>query len=409
MDVLYTSETHELYTSKKKTLEKKCDDIKVLRYCVVDGVNALVTVIGYSICLEKGLEENSAMTSSERRVLIAGSQTESGCIDGPGLEARFNVISDIVVDKDGKNVIICDQNSVRKMDLESYNVVTLCNRPGLLNAELSRVEFNRMNNVCMDDENNIYLSDSCKNRIYKMDQDGKNIVTFFDNSVHGTDSEGKEIPSFDNSMMYDGDDNLKKYCVLESPTTIMIQDNKYLIIFNRCKQSLCKVSLYLVDKEGRKCETEEHMKAAKRYYSVVKYGLNLHSTFTIDRNGDIIVCENERNGNVAFHIILGTGDQMHIADKKGPAISVRQVAIRHDYKSGGLCFFTIENEDETSKIVQTVIGSQEFQWDKLRSLFMAFLNLGDEFFTPLKLLEYQRGNLPMDPDCRKVLLDFEEL
>ena len=65
MDVLYTSETHE----------EKCDNIKVLRYCVVDGVYALVTVIGYSICLEKGLKENSAMTSCARRVMIAGSQT----------------------------------------------------------------------------------------------------------------------------------------------------------------------------------------------------------------------------------------------------------------------------------------------------------------------------------------------
>jgi len=84
-----------------------------------------------------------------------------------------------------------------------------------------------------------------------------------------------------------------------------------------------------------------------------------------------------------------------------------QVAIRHDYVSGGLCFFTIENEDENSKIVQTVIGSKEFQWDNLRSLFMAFLNLGDEFFTPLQLLEYQRGNLPMTSKCKKVLLDFK--
>jgi len=407
MDVLYSS----------KTDEEKCDDIKVLRYCVVDGVRALVTVIGYSICLEKGFEENSAMTSSERRVLIAGSQTESGYIDGLGLEARFNEISDIVVDEDGENVIICDQNSVRKMDLNSYNVVTLCIRPDSLNAELSGVPFERMNNVCIDHENNIYLSDSCKNRIYKMDQDGKNIVTFFDNVVHETDSEGKEIPSFENSMMYDGDDNLKQYCVLESPTTIMIQDNKDLIILNQGKQSLCKVSLYLVDDEGRRCYSKKHMKEAKRYYSVVKYGLKLHSTFTIDRNGDIIVCEDERNGdiivcederngNVAFHIILGTGNQMHIADKKGPAISVMQVAIRHDYDSGGICFFTIEIENGKSKIVKTTIGSQEFQWDKLRSLFMKLLKAGHSFFTPLKLLEYQRGNSPMTSKCKQKLLDL---
>ena len=396
MDVLYSS----------KTDEEKCDDIKVLRYCVVDGVRALVTVIGYSICLEKGFQENSAMTSSERRVLIAGSQTESGYIDGPGLEARFNEISDIVVDEDGENVIICDQNSVRKMDLNSYNVVTLCIRPDSLNAELSGVPFERMNNVCIDHENNIYLSDSCKNRIYKMDQDGKNIVTFFDNVVHETDSEGKEIPSFENSMMYDGDDNLKQYCVLESPTTIMIQDNKDLIILNQGKQSLCKVSLYLVDEEGRKCETKEHMKAAKRYYSVVKYGLEFDSTFTVDMNGDIIVCENKKNGNVAFHIILSTGDEMHIADKKGPAISVMQVAIRHDYDSGGICFFTIEIENGKSKIVKTTIGSQEFQWDKLRSLFMKLLKAGHSFFTPLKLLEYQRGNSPMTSKCKQKLLDL---
>jgi len=148
------------------------------------------------------------------------------------------------------------------------------------------------------------------------------------------------------------------------------------------------------------------MKEAKRYYSVVKYGLEFDSTFTVDMNGDIIVCENKKNGNVAFHIILSTGDEMHIADKKGPAISVMQVAIRHDYKSGGLCFFTIEIEDGNRKIVQTTIGSQEFKWDKLRSLFMTLLKAGHDFFTPLRLLECQRGNLPMTSKFKQTLLDL---
>jgi len=81
------------------------------------------------------------MTSSERRVTIAGSKTCSGYTDGPGLQARFKVITDICVDVDNR-VIICDlfNSCVRMMDLTfPYNVITLCGRPGSLNAELSSV------------------------------------------------------------------------------------------------------------------------------------------------------------------------------------------------------------------------------------------------------------------------------
>jgi len=359
MNVLYSSKTHE----------EICDNIKVLSYCIVDGEEALVTVIGYSICLEKGLKENSAMTSSARRVMIAGSQTESGFQNGPGSEARFNVISDICVDKGGDKVIICDQNCVRMMDLKSpYAVVTLCGRADSLNEEFSGIRFKRLTNVCMDIFDNIFLCDSGEARIYKIDRERENIVTFIDNSMV--------------DIFYDGDEDLKKYSVLKSPTTIKTQGDMYLIIYNQGNRSLCKVSLCRVGYEG------------VRYYSVVKCGLNLNSTFTVDKNRDIIVCENKGGGNLAFHVILSTGEKMHIAKKKGPEISVMQVAIRHDNDSGGLCFFTIETVAGMRKIVRTTIGSEGLKWEKLRAFYMKCLKAPPHIkLTPPKLLEYHWGKV----------------
>jgi len=331
MDALYDSAIDE----------EKCHRVQLLCYCRVDGVESLLTVIGNSICLENVLEKNSWMTSSERRVTIAGSKTCSGYTDGPGLQARFKVITDICVDVDNR-VIICDlfNSCVRMMDLTfPYNVITLCGRPGSLNAELSSVQFDFVSNVCVDALNNIYLCENIGNKIMKIDSKRETIVTFFDNSML--------------HIFYQGRQDLKQYSVLKYPTTIMIQDNRNLIISNVGNRSLCKVSLY--DKR----------------YSVVKHGLNLNSNFAIDKSGDIIVCENKTQGRQAFHKILSNGQEIHIADKVGPKIrAVMQFAIRQHEISGRLCFFTIEHDLDAgmNKIVHT---KMKLKWGMLRVLFLA--------------------------------------
>ena len=323
--------------------EEMCRGVKLLCYCRVDGVESLLTVIGNSICLEKVLEENSWMTSSERRVTIAGSQSSSGYIDGPGLQARFQVITDICVDVDNR-VIICDlfNGCVRMMDLTfPHSVVTLCGRPGSLNAELSSVRFNFVSNVCVDALNNIYLCENLGNKIMKIDGKRETIVTFFDNSML--------------CIFYQGRQDLKEYSVLKYPTTIMIQDNRNLIISNHGNRSLCKVSLY------------------DKTYSVVKYGLNFNSNFAIDKSGDIIVCENKTQGRQAFHKILSNGQEIHIADKVGPQIrAVIQFSIRQHEISGRLCFFTTEHDLDAgmNKIVKT---RMKLKWGMLRVLFLACL------------------------------------
>jgi len=122
--------------------------------------------------------------------------------------------------------------------------------------------------------------------------------------------------------------------------------------------------------------------------------LNYNSTFTVDKNRDIILCENRAEGNLAFHVILSTGEKMHIAKKKGPEISVMQVAIRHDNDSGGLCFFTIEIGAGMRKIVRTTIGSEGLKWYKLRAFYMKCLKAPPHIkLTPPKLLEYHRGKV----------------
>jgi len=326
--------------------EEVCDGIKKLCYCRVDGVESLLTVIGDSICLEKVVEEKSGMTSSTRRVMIAGSQTSSGFKDGPGLQARFNIISDICVDGDNM-VIICDYLNccVRMMDLTfPYTVVTMCGRLGSLNAEFSEIRFDFVSNVCVDALNNIYICENVRGRISKIDSMRETIVTFFDNSMVDD--------------LYYGDNDLKKYCVLRLPTTIMIQNNRNLIVLNHMKNCICKVSLYPTKVEG------------KRWCSVVKYNLN-SVCIAVDKSGNIIVCEYKIGGVLAFHKILSNGQEIHIADK-GPSHcrGIMQVAIRQQYNSDRLCFFTVEHDldTDTNKIVQTRMN---LKWDILRVLFLA--------------------------------------
>jgi len=70
------------------------------------------------------------------------------------------------------------------MDLTfPYTVVTLCGRPGSLNAELSEIRFNLLRNVCVDALNNIYLCENLGGRISKIDSKRETIVIFFDNSM----------------------------------------------------------------------------------------------------------------------------------------------------------------------------------------------------------------------------------
>ena len=326
--------------------EEMCHQIRQLCYCRVEGVESLLTVIGSSICLEKVVEENSGMTSSARRVTIAGSESDYGCKDGPGSEARFGVISEICVDGDNR-VIVCDtyNDCVWMMDLVfPYTVVILCGRRGSLNEEFSKFRMRFCNSVCVDALNNIYICITTPCKIIKIDSKRETIVIFFDNTMVDD--------------LYYGDINLKRYCVLNYPTKIMILDNRNLIIANSGNSSICKVSLYPTNVEG------------KIFCSVVKYDLK-HSNIAIAKSGDIIVCEHKRGGVLEFYKILSNGHEIHIADK-GPSNidDVMQVVIRQQDNCDRLCFFTVEHECNTfmRKIVQTRMN---MKWDILRVLFIA--------------------------------------
>jgi len=267
--------------------EEICHGISQLCCCRVDGVESLLTVISYSICLEKVVEENSGMTSSARRVTIAGSQTESGFENGPGLQARFGLITDTCMDGDNR-VIICDTLNccVWMMDVTfPYTVVILCGRHGSLNEEFSKIRLNFFGNACVDALNNIYLCENICGTIIKIDSKRETIVTFFDRSMVDD--------------LYYGDKDLKKYCVLRSPTKIMIQDNRNLIIANVGNSSIRKISLYPTKVEG------------KRFCSVVKNDLSLDSNIAIAKSGDIIVCEHKQGGVLEFYKILSNGQEIH--------------------------------------------------------------------------------------------------
>jgi len=328
--------------------EEICKDIRRICCCYINGIEFLITVIGNSICIEEMNTTKIGATSSVDRVMIAGSQiARPGYQDGPGLECRFNDISDICVDVDNI-LIICDtgNNVVRMMDLiPPYTVVTICGCIQSLTPELSAIRFRRLRGVCVDNLNNIYVCDGGSNIISKIDDKRETIVNFFDNSM--VDS------------LYYGDINNKKYCLLKSPTKIKIQQNRNLIILNGGAVSICKVSLYPSTSNNN------------RWCSVVKYGFDNIYTLAVAKNGDIIVCKEKVDNTLAFYKILPNRQQILLSDKAtNNSKLVWELLIRQNDNSDRLCFFTIDHVigNDYSKIVQT---KMMMRWSFLRILFIA--------------------------------------
>jgi len=327
--------------------EEICDDVRRICCCYIDGVEFLLTVIGNSIFIEEMNKMQFGKSTSVSRVLIAGSPTaRPGYQDGPGLESRFNDISDICVDIDNI-LIICDKgnNVVRMMDLKPpYTVVTICGCCNSLTPELSNFRFQRLIGVCVDDLNNIYLCDGGSNIISKIDNKRETIVIFFDNSMV--------------DFLYYGDINDKKYCFLRCPTKIKIQQNRNLIILNSGASSICKVSLY-----PSKCNKN-------LWCSVVKYGFEKIYTLAVSKNGNIIVCERKVDNTLAFYKILPNRQEILLSDKpNNDSKFVWELVIRKHENSDRLCFCTIDHtKGNGSKIVQT---KMMLKWDLVRILFIA--------------------------------------
>jgi sugar lactone lactonase YvrE len=101
--------------------------------------------------------------------ILAGSPIEPGYVDGPGSTARFSILKGVTVDDNG-NVYVTDSYTLRKITPDG-TVSTLV-RSGCDNLDGNPGRFCTPNGIVVDHSGNLYFSDSGNMNIRKLTPDG---------------------------------------------------------------------------------------------------------------------------------------------------------------------------------------------------------------------------------------------
>ena len=115
---------------------------------------------------------------------LAGSSTEVGAVDGQGLDARFNTLQGIAVDKTG-NVYVADNAGIRKIT-STGNVTTLAGsllQPGYADGTGAAARFGEPWGLAIGPDDYLYLGDRSNVRIRKISLSG--VVTTLAGIWHG--------------------------------------------------------------------------------------------------------------------------------------------------------------------------------------------------------------------------------
>lgn len=119
-----------------------------------DAISRIEDIV--KLLIKDILMENSYSEISD---FVGGTK---GYLDGIGLDAKFESLNDISIDKDG-NIFIADKTRIRKVTPDG-NVTTI----------IENNNFNDLNSISVDNLGNIYISESSK--VFKIDEK-KNIIT----------------------------------------------------------------------------------------------------------------------------------------------------------------------------------------------------------------------------------------
>ncbi len=135
----------------------------------------------------------------------------SGFLNGSLLTAKFAGLEQMAYDKDG-NLLVCDapNNRIRKID-KAGNVSTFAGtgEAGFVNGSIETAQFNNPLGIAIDNWNNVYIADNLNFAIRKIDAQG-NVTTYAGSGQRGyVDSDGKTA-KFDyvNYLCLDNNNNL---------------------------------------------------------------------------------------------------------------------------------------------------------------------------------------------------------
>ena len=90
-----------------------------------------------------------------------------GTADGGAGTAQFHYINDMVMDKDG-NIFLSDENRIRKVTPEGVVSSIAGGDAGYVDGDGATARFNYPAGMAIDGEGNIYVADALNNRVRKL-------------------------------------------------------------------------------------------------------------------------------------------------------------------------------------------------------------------------------------------------
>jgi hypothetical protein len=154
---------------------------------------------GNLLVLDNGNARIRKIDASGNVTTFAGSGTR-GLVNGPALSAQFEALSGIAVDNDG-NVFVSDSlnNVIRKIDL-SGTVTTFAGKKTPAAGSFSdggptAARFNGLRRLAFDQSGNLLVSDSSNRRIRKVDPNG-NVTTFAGTGGSGSVNGAANVAQF---------------------------------------------------------------------------------------------------------------------------------------------------------------------------------------------------------------------
>lgn len=160
-----------------------CDPLNAWLGNISPGIDSSTNI--YAASAESGIIQKTALSGSP--ALFAGTILERRFSDGPQTSALLQDPQDIAIDSFG-NIIICDGNSVRKMN-QSGVISTLAGLgiAGYKNGFGLKAQFRSPSSLCVDTNGNIYVADTgnhCIRRI-SIDSDSDRIPDFEETAASG--------------------------------------------------------------------------------------------------------------------------------------------------------------------------------------------------------------------------------
>jgi sugar lactone lactonase YvrE len=309
-------------------------------------------IISVIISAFSGKQKPSAETWTV--LTIAGWEEKDQTIDGKGQKASFTwQVNNSVIDA-GDNLYVIDQVCLRKMDNE-LNVTTMFGM-GAFDAEGNSLKIKQLpgkDGICIDKDNNIYVSERSTHMIYKIKPD-------------------KTVEPFAGDEGYKGkDDGAKSEAAFNGPTALCIDKTGNIYVADTYNSSIRKISV-----DGKVTTV-----AGNGQIGDFKTGAGKAAQFlefraiAVDGKGNIYISQNGRGSCVAK--ISPTGV---VTNFVGDADALTPTGANHDATGKAARFnkiqaLTVDKDDnliigENTRIrkatpagvVTTLAGSEESDW-----------------------------------------------